>query len=201
MIYSRNGHCTSRHGDTCCLVLQDRATHWLQAHACVTKSADDTKRALQRFFGPKSKPKHIYTDNSHEFNKSMSDLGYLADTCTPHKPQTNGIAERAVRRVKEGASCALVQSGFSQMWSREALACFCYLYNITDRQLNGITPYQSRFETPFHGPIIPFGAEVQYKPSTPSDIARLQKFGSKTLSGIFMGYALHAGVFGMVIYS
>ena len=30
---------------------------------------------------------------------------------TPHRSETNGIAERAVRRVKEGTSAVLLQSG------------------------------------------------------------------------------------------
>ena len=33
----------------------------------------------------------------------------------PHIPQTNGVAENAVRKVTEGTSCALEQSGFSHV--------------------------------------------------------------------------------------
>ena len=55
------------------------------------------------------------------------------------------------------------------------------------------TPYYLRFNEEFRGPVIPFGAEVTYKPSSDKDIARLHKFGSKVLSGVFLGYVQRAG--------
>ena len=120
-------------------------------------------------------------------------MGWQADTCTPHRPQTNGIAERAVRRVKEGTRCALVQSGLSMQWWREAMACYCFIFNVTE-QIDHQTPYEKRFNNhPFKGTVIPFGAEVQYKPTTPADVDRLQTFGTKTLSGLFLGYAQRTG--------
>ena len=33
---------------------------------------------------------------------------------TPHRSETNGIAERAVRRVEEGTSAVLLQSGLNE---------------------------------------------------------------------------------------
>ena len=36
--------------------------------------------------------------------------------CTPHRSETNGIVERAVRRVKEGTSAVLLQSGLNESW-------------------------------------------------------------------------------------
>ena len=119
----------------------------------------------------------------------MKTFGYNDDTCTPHRPQTNGIAERAVRRVREGTRCAQVQSGLTELWWREAMNCFCFLYNVTDLQSNRATPYRQRFMHDFLGKVMPFGCEVHYKPSTPDDVKRLHTFGHKTLSGIFMGYA------------
>ena len=111
----------SRHGDTCALVIKDRATQYLFSYGSPSKSTKDTKRHFQRFLGTKAIPQHIYTDNAPEFNKCMKDMGWQADTCTPHQPQTSGIAERAVRRVK-GTRRALVQTGLSMLWCREAVS-------------------------------------------------------------------------------
>ncbi len=54
----------------------------------------------ERSLGPQVKPQHVYTDNSEEFEKALNDLGLSHVTSTPHRPETNGIAERADRRVK-----------------------------------------------------------------------------------------------------
>ena len=50
-----------------------------------------------------------------------------------------------------------------------------------------------RFSHKLTGPIIPFGAEIQYKPSAPKDKEQVQTYGEKQLSGIFIGYAQNAG--------
>ena len=52
---------------------------------------------------------------------------------------------------------------------------------------------EKRFGEDFKGPLIPFGAEIQYKPIAQKDKERLHQFGSKMLSGIFMGYKQKAG--------
>ena len=47
---------------------------------------------------------------------------------------------------------------------------------------------------PFNGPVIPFGAMVEYHPISAKDQSILHQFGAKSPGlGIFLGYALHAG--------
>ena len=55
---------------------------------------------------------------------------------------------------------------------------------------DGKTRYERRFGEPFKGPIIPFGALVEYHPIATRDQARLHQFGKKILPAIFLGYAL-----------
>ena len=94
--------CESRNNHRCAIVVQDLATKWIQAYPCKTKTSQETQRSLQKFLEPERKPKVIYTDNSLEFGKACEDLSWNHCTSTPHRSETNGIAERAVRRVKEG---------------------------------------------------------------------------------------------------
>ena len=111
-----------------------------------------------------------------------------------HSSPTNGVAERAVRRVKEGTAALLLQSGLSEDWWKQAIQCFCFLRNIVDKLPDdNVTAYERRFGVKFDGPILPFGCEVTFQPSYKGDIARLHKYGSKVLSGIFMGYSQQAG--------
>ena len=113
-------------------IIQDDATDWLQAYPCKTKGAEDTLRCFQKFLGPDIKAKHVYTDNSKEFAKALDRMLVCHDTCTPYTPASNGKAERAVRRVKEGTTGALVQSGLSDRWWHKAMAMFCFLRNVHD---------------------------------------------------------------------
>ena len=141
------------------------------------------------------KPKVIYTDNSLEFGKSCEDLSWNHCTSTPHRSETNGIAERAVRRVKEGTSAVFLQSGLHESWWADSMECYTYLRNVTDLLSDGKTPYERRFGQPFKGPIIPFGSLVEYHPITAKDQSRIHQFGKKVLPGLFLGYALYAGKF------
>ena len=63
-----------------------------------------------------------------------------------------------VRRVKEGTSAVLLQSGLDGKWWADSMERFTYLRNVQDLLSDGKTPYERRFGQPFKGPIIPFGS-------------------------------------------
>ena len=71
------------------------------------------KEACKKILELERNPKVNFTGNSLEFGKSFEDLSWNHCTSTPHRSETNGIAERAVRRVKEGTSAVLLQSGLN----------------------------------------------------------------------------------------
>ena len=110
------------------------------------------KGACKSSWSRRRKPKVIYTDNSLEFGKACEDLSWNHCTSTPHRSETNGIAERAVRRVKEGNSAVLLQSGLDENWWADSMECYTYLRNVTDLLSDGKTPCERRFGEPFKGP-------------------------------------------------
>ena len=73
------------------------------------------------------------------------------------------------------------------------MECSIYLRNIQDLLSVGKTHHERRFGVPFEGPVIPFGAMVEYHPISAKDLSRLHPFGPKVLPGIFLGHAPHAG--------
>ena len=186
-------NCESRNNHRYAVVVQDLATEWIQAYPCNNKTSQETQRSLQKFLEPERKPKVIYTDNSLEFGKACEDLSWNHCTSTPHRSETNGIAERAVRRVKEGTSAVVLQSGLNESWWGDSVECYTYLRNVTDLLSDGKTPYERRFGKPFGGPVIPFGSLVEYHPFTAKDQSRIHQFGKKVLPGLFFGCALYAG--------
>ena len=184
--------CESRHDHRYAVMVQDLTTQWIQSYLCKTKTSQETQKSLQKFLEPKRKPKVIYTDNSLKFGKSCEELSWNHCTSTPHRSDTRGIAERAVRRVKEGTSAVLLQSGLDEEWWADSMECYCFLRNIQDLLSDGKTPYERRFGMSFDGPVIPFGAMVEYHLFSAKDLLWLHQFGPKVLPGIFLGCALHA---------
>ena len=110
-------NCESRNNHRYAVVVQNLATQWIESYPSKTKTSQETQRSLQKFLEPDRNPKVIYTDNSLEFGKGCEDLSWNHCPSTPHRSETNGIAERAVRRVKEETSAVLSQSGLGNEWS------------------------------------------------------------------------------------
>ena len=116
----------SRKGHKVSLVMLDRATHYLSTFAGKEKSEEEIKWATQRFVGSEASVKHVYTDGSREFKKAFRSLGLPHDTSRPHRPQTNGVAERSVGKVKEGidAEWSKVVVAFKKSFERAANLLF-----------------------------------------------------------------------------
>ena len=73
------------------------------------------------------------------------------------------------------------------------MECYCYVRHAQDLLADGKTPSERRFGGPFKGPVIPFGAMVEYYPISSRDQLRLHQFDQKVLPGIFIGHALIVG--------
>ena len=153
------------------------------------KTSQETEKSLRKFLEPQHKPtKVIPTYKSLEFGKSCEDLSGNHCTSTPHRSETNGTAERAVRRIKEGTSVVLLQSSLDEKWWADSMECYCNMRNMQDLLSDEKTPYERRFGEPVKGPIIPLGSMIEYHPITPKVLSRLHQFGKTVLPRIFLGY-------------
>ena len=139
-------HEASRQGQRAALIILDAGTRWIDCYPSATKSAADTLQALQNFVGPQEKVNRFYTDNSGELIAAAKTLGWRHDTSTPNRPQTNGMAESAVRKVLEGTRAVLMQSGLPHRWWAEASRCYCFLRNVCDDVGVRMTAYQRRHQ-------------------------------------------------------
>ena len=72
-----------------------------------------------------------------KFGKSCEDVSWNHRTSTPDRSETNGIAQGAVRRVKEGKSAVLLQSGFDEAWWADSMEFCCHLRNVQDLLADG----------------------------------------------------------------
>ena len=177
--------CESRHNHRYSVVVQDLATQWIQSYPCKNENFSGNTKELVKVLGANQEPKVINTDNSWEFGKACEEFTWNHCTSKPHRSETNGIAERAVRRMKEGTSAVLLQSSLDKEWWRDSMECYCYLRNIQDLS-DGTTPYERFFGMPSNGPVILFGAMVEYHPISAKDLSRLHQLGPKVLPGFFV---------------
>ena len=125
------------------VVVQDLVTPWIPSCPCKTK----LQRSLRTFLRPGENPRSIFTVISLEFMTTCEELNWKHEGSTPRRSEKMDLQKRAVRRVKEGTSSVLVQSGLQESWWAEAMEC-----------------YERRFNSPFDGPIIPFRADVKFSP-------------------------------------
>ena len=116
------------------VVVQDLATQWIQSYPCKTKTSQETEKEFTKVPRAVTQTKsHLHRQLIHwNLGKSCEDLSWNHRTSTPHRSETNGIAERAVRRVKEGTSAVLLQSGLDEKWWADSMECYCFLRNVQD---------------------------------------------------------------------
>ena len=75
-----------------------------------------TMRSLRRFLLPEADPSTICTKTIMEFTKACEGLHWNHGRSSRRRSQTDCIAQRAVRRVKEGTSSLFVQSSLNESW-------------------------------------------------------------------------------------
>ena len=95
-------------------------------------------------------------------------------TSTPRRSETNGVAERVVRRVQEGIANALVQKRTTKrmvgLVRRNAIVSCA---TCTTRWHDSMTAFEKRYGQTFDGPSIPNGSLVEHIPMTAKDKARV----------------------------
>ena len=106
--------------DTVVVVLLDRGTGWIDVYPKSSKSTEHTVEAFQHFAGAQNKVTSFYCDNAPELKAAARQCAWRISTATTGQPQTNGVAERSVRTVKEGGGCGMVQSGLQPRWWNRA---------------------------------------------------------------------------------
>ena len=177
--------CKSRNNHRFAVVAEDLATQWIQAYPCKTKTSQETQRSLQKFLELERKPKVIYIDNSLEFGKACEDLYWNHCTSTPHRSETNGIAEKSSAQSKRRYLCCIVAIRSGQ----RMVGVFREMLLLSAKHSRSLVWWEdTKWKMmPFNGPIIPFGSLVEYYLISAKDQSWLHQFGAEVLPGLFLG--------------
>ena len=131
--------------------------------------------------------------------EACEELNWSRQRSTPRGSETNGTADRAVRRVKGGTSSVLVQSGLQERCWAEAMDCCGYHRNVQEVEGDGQAPNECRFNSPREGLVIP--GRSKFLPISAKDQGRQHQFGTNVPPGIFMRYVFESGrEVGLVIF-
>ena len=147
------------------VVIHDHDTRWTECIPKAARSAEKTVEAFNEFVGPGERCEYFYSGGAPELVAAAKSLLWPAATSTPGQPASNGVAEREVRKVKEGTRCALASSGFNGPWGPYAARHFCFAANA--EVFEGESCYSRRFGGHMDERFlrIPFGATVDYVPT------------------------------------
>lgn len=92
------------------LVLVDSTSGWLEAAVCANRTTNSVIDHLRAIFARFGIPATLVTDNAPEFSNEMFTMWLRNQGCTlmhspEYHPQSNGLAERMVRVIKDGLKC------------------------------------------------------------------------------------------------
>lgn len=121
------------------LVLVDSHSKWIEAHTTNSSTATATAEIMRQVFATHGIPRMLVTDNgpcfaSSEFADFTKRNNIKHVFSAPYHPSSNGLAERAVRTIKDGLK--RLRSGSLETQSSRLL----FSYRTTPQSTTGISP-------------------------------------------------------------
>ncbi|WJZ97445.1 hypothetical protein VitviT2T_016048 [Vitis vinifera] len=147
------------------------------------------------------KIKVLRSDRGGEYESPFVDIfaqhGIIHETTTPYSPQSNGVAERKNRTLKEMMNAMLISSSLPQnMWG-EAILTANYLLNKVPKKKAEKTPYELwKGRKPSYTYLRMWGCLAKVAVPPPKKV----KIGPKTIDCIFIGYAHNSNAYRFLVY-
>jgi hypothetical protein len=99
-----------------------------------------------------NKVSFVQTDEGGEYESFMRQLldetGITHLTSPPYSHQSNGLAERLNRTLKDAARTMMIQSNLPDSFWAKAMVQACEIYNMLPHESTGKTPYEVFWEMP-----------------------------------------------------
>ncbi|KZV17034.1 hypothetical protein F511_34284 [Dorcoceras hygrometricum] len=148
-----------------------------------------------------SKIKMIRSDRGGEyvapFEEFCSNSGIIHQTTAPYSPQSNGVAERKNRTLKEMMNALLTNSGLPQNLWVEAILTANHILNKIPHKGKDETPYELwKGRKPSYKYLKVWGCLAKV------EVPKLKqvKIGPKTIDCVFIGYALNSSAYRFLVH-
>jgi len=147
------------------------------------------------------KIKAIRSDRGGEydapFNVFCSENGIIHQTTAPYSPQSNGVAERKNRTLKEMMNAMLISSGLPQNLWGDAILSANYILNKIPHKKTNLTPYELwKGHRPSYNYLKVWGCLAKVAVPVP----KKTKIGPKTVDCVFIGYANNSSAYRFLIF-
>lgn len=173
------------------LVIRDRYTGMVLGSPVPDKSTATVVGVIKRFIGER-KVTCAYSDSAPSFEAAMRELGIPLDKSLPGRSVTNSIAERNNLFILDTASTCLLHAGLPACFWPYAVEYVSHALNI--ERLEDGSSWEKMHKEIFKGKMIPFGAQVNFKPSEARKSEAPSKFSPRAIFGIFAGYEMNSGM-------
>ena len=130
-------------------------------------------------------------------NNLMNFVNNMAyETTPPYSPESNGVAERKNRTLKNMMNAMLISSGAPlNLWG-EAILSACHIQNRIPYKKTGITPYEIwKGHAPNLNYLKVWGCPAKILLPEP----KRKKLGPKTFDCMFIGYAHHSASYRFLV--
>ena len=143
----------------------------------------------------------LRSDRGREYESPFVDLcaqhGIIHETTAPYSPQSNGVAERKNRTLKEMMNAMLISSGLPQYTWGEAILSTNYLLNKVPKKKVEKTPYELwKGMKPSYKYLRVWGCLAKVAVPPPKKV----RIGPKTIDCIFIGYAHNSAAYRFLVY-
>ena len=147
------------------------------------------------------KIKAIRSDRGGEYESPFEEIcsthGIIHQTTAPYSPQSNGIAERKNRTLKEMLNAMLNSSGAPQNLWGEALLSANYILNKVPHKKTHKTPYELwKGHRPCYKYLRVWGCLAKVMVPKPKKV----KIGPKTIDCVFIGYANNSSAYRFLVH-
>ena len=145
--------------------------------------------------------KVLRSDRGGEYESPFVDIcaqyGIIHETTAPYSPQSNGVAERKNRTLKEMMNAMLISSGLPQnMWG-EAILTANHLLNKVPKKKADKTPYELwKGRKSSYKYLRMWGCLAKVAVPPPKRV----RIGLKTIDCIFIGYAHNCNAYRFLVY-